>query len=214
MVDQQFGWNEVAAAYAERFGRELDAKPFDRKILDWFVERAGPIGPICDLGCGPGQVAAYVRSLGSEACGIDLSREMVQHAAALNPAIAFQIGDMCDLAEIEDASFGGVASFYSIVNLTPTDHARAFAEIGRVLRPDGWLLVSFQVGDGVNHVEEFLGERVRLNFHFFPPEDVQSGPQPAGLEVVETIQRGPYPQPVEAQTDRAYIFATRPPGST
>lgn len=80
-VEDPFGWDEVAAAYASRFSRELEAKPFDRKLLEWFVERAGPVGPICDLGCGPGQVAAYVRSLGIATCGIDLSTEMVHHAA-------------------------------------------------------------------------------------------------------------------------------------
>lgn len=212
-MEDLFGWDEVAEAYAQRFGGELDAKPFDRKMLDWFVERSGPVGPICDLGCGPGQVAAYVHSLGFEACGIDLSPEMVHHAAALNPKVPFQTGDMCDLVHIEASSFGGVAAFYSIVNLPPGDHARAFTEIGRVLRPGGWLLVSFHVGDGVNRVEEFLGEHVRLDFHFSRLEDVASRLQAAGFQVVETIQRGPYPESVEAQTHRAYIFATRPPGS-
>lgn len=78
IVEDLYGWDEVAAAYADRFSRELDSKPFDRKILEWLVERAGSIGPICDLGCGPGQVAAYVRHLGYESRGIDLSSEMVQ----------------------------------------------------------------------------------------------------------------------------------------
>ncbi len=196
-------------AYADRFGRELDDKPFDRKILEWFVERAGPIGPICDLGCGPGQVAAYVHSLGCQACGIDLSSEMVHQASALNPDIPFEVGDMCDLSGVAAGAFGGVVSFYSIVNLRPADHAAAFAEMCRVLRPGGWLLVSFHVGEGVKRVEEFLGEQIRLDFHFSRPEDVQSRLDAAGLTAVETIQRGPYPDSVEAQTDRAYLFATR-----
>lgn len=208
-VNDLFGWDEVAAAYADRFNHELDAKPFDRKILDWFIERAGPVGPICDLGCGPGQVAAYVHSLGYQACGIDLSPAMVQHATRLNPDIAFEVGDMCDLADVATGAFGGIASFYSIVNLPASDHARAFNEIHRVLRPGGWLLLSFHIGEGVNHVEEFLGEQVRLDFHFFRPEDVQGQLEAAGLQVIETMQRRPYPESVEAQTDRAYIFATR-----
>ena len=154
MVDQQFGWDEVAEAYTERFGRELDAKPFDRRILDWLLQRAGPIGPISDLGSGPGQVAACVHSLGAETSGIDLSAEMVQQAATLNPEISFHTGDMSDLAGIEANTFGGIAAFYSIVNLTPADRARAFPEIGHVLRPGGWLLLSFHIGDEINHVEK------------------------------------------------------------
>ncbi len=207
-VDDLFGWDEVAEAYADRFSRELDTKPFDRKILDWFAERAGPIGPVCDLGCGPGQVAAYIHHLGHQTCGIDLSPEMVRHAAASNPDIAFQVGDMRDLADIDAGAFGGVASFYSIVNLPAADHPQTFVEMRRILCPGGWLLVSFHVGEGTNRVEDFLGQRVRLDFYFFRPEDVQSQLQDAGFEVVETIQREPYPDSVEAQTNRAYIFAT------
>lgn len=209
-MEDLFGWDEVAAAYADQFSNELEAKPFDRKLLERFVERAGPIGPICDLGCGPGQVAAYCASLGADACGIDLSPEMILQAAALHPATAFEVGDMCDLSGVDDGAFGGIASFYSIVNLLPVDHARAFSEMHRVLRPGGWVLVSFHIGDEVRRVEEFLDQRVRLDFHFFRPDDVRAQLQSAGLDVIETIQRGPYPESVEAQTDRAYIFATKP----
>jgi hypothetical protein len=80
MVEDLFGWDEVAAAYAGRFSDELDAKPFDRKLLDWLVERADPIGPICDLGCGPGQVdPAGLATAGVDVCG-DLARAASQVA--------------------------------------------------------------------------------------------------------------------------------------
>ena len=203
-----FGWDEVAAAYADRFGRELDFKPFDRKVIEWLAERAGPIGPICDLGCGPGQVAVLLHSLGYDTCGIDLSLEMVRHAQAISPDIEFEVGDMCDLSRVATGSFGGVAAFYSIVNIAPAELPQAFAEMHRVLEPGGWILVSFHIGDEVRHVKEFLGENVRLDFYFFQPAHVQSLLRDAGFEVAEVIQRGPYAESVEAQTDRAYIFAT------
>ncbi|WP_058998870.1 hypothetical protein [Leptolyngbya sp. NIES-2104] len=44
----------MAEAYAKRFYAELDRKPFDRKMLDWFIEKVDSIGEICDLGCGSG----------------------------------------------------------------------------------------------------------------------------------------------------------------
>jgi uncharacterized damage-inducible protein DinB len=70
-------YNAVADAYADRFFDELKHKPFDRKMLDWLIQRVATAGMICDLGCGPGQVARYLHSQGAEACGIDLSPEMV-----------------------------------------------------------------------------------------------------------------------------------------
>ncbi len=212
MDDDLFGWDEVAEAYSKRFGSELDTKPFDRKILDRFAERAAPVGPICDLGCGPGQVAAYIDDLGYSASGIDLSSEMVHQATESHPDIDFQVGDMLNLSNVDSGTFGGVASYYSIVNLPPADHPQAFTEMRRILRPGGWLLISFHVGDETRHVEEFLGQRVRLAFHFFDPEDIQAQLQVVGFEVVEVIQRRPYSDSVEAPTDRAYIFAGRPEG--
>jgi SAM-dependent methyltransferase len=57
-------YDRVAAEYAARIYGELAHKPFDRAILDRFAELAAPLGPICDLGCGPGQVARYLHDRG------------------------------------------------------------------------------------------------------------------------------------------------------
>lgn len=34
-------YDRVAAAYVQRYQRELDYKPFDRKMLELFVEKVG-----------------------------------------------------------------------------------------------------------------------------------------------------------------------------
>ena len=206
-MDVQSGYDAVAAAYADRFRDELVDKPFDRRMLDWLVERAGGIGPICDLGCGPGQVAAYLRTQGCVVCGVDLSAEMVRHASRVNSDIPFEQGDMRDLVEIADATYGGIAAFYSIVNLPPVDHPQVFTELGRVLQPGGWLLLAFHVGEEVRHVDEFLGATVSLDFHFFTPRDVRDDLDAAGFAVTDVVEREPYDESVEVQTKRAYIFA-------
>ena len=48
-------YDRVAGEYATRIFDELAGKPFDRAILDRLAELALPIGPVCDLGCGPGR---------------------------------------------------------------------------------------------------------------------------------------------------------------
>ena len=206
-MDVQSGYDAVASAYADRFRDELGDKPFDTRMLDWLAERAGGVGPICDMGCGPGQVAAYLRAGGCDVCGVDLSGAMVRHASRLNPGIPFEQGDMRDLVDIADATYGGIAAFYSIVNLPRTDHMQVFTELRRVLRLGGWLLLTFHVGDEVRHVDEFLGATVSLDFHFFTPRDVRDGLNSAGFDVVDVIEREPDAESVEAQTKRAYIFA-------
>ncbi len=105
-------YDRVAAAYVQRFQHELDHKPFDRKILELLVEKVGTKVPICDMGCGPGHIAAYVHQLGAAACGIDLSAQMVAEAQRLHPDIPFQQGDMLGLKAVEKEAFGGIAAFY------------------------------------------------------------------------------------------------------
>jgi len=58
--DLQSSYDRVAENYAEQFRDELDKKPFDRKMLDWLAEKVGGLGVICDMGCGPGQIARYL----------------------------------------------------------------------------------------------------------------------------------------------------------
>ncbi len=55
-------YDRVARAYAEKFGDELSYKPFDCALLDQFANRVAERGSVCDLGCGPGQVVASLRS--------------------------------------------------------------------------------------------------------------------------------------------------------
>src|SRR5829696_5651573 len=116
-TDAQDGYDRVAADYAAEFADEMESKPFDRKMLDWLAEKVGGLGAVCDMGCGPGQVARYLHGRGVEACGVDLSAEMVRHARRLNPDIPFQQGDMLALADVADETYGGVAAFYSLIHV-------------------------------------------------------------------------------------------------
>src|ERR1035438_1683327 len=76
--DLEASYDLVAEEYARQFHNELEHKPFDRKMLDWLIEKVDCLGPICDLGCGPGQIVRYLHGRGAAACGIDLSTEMVR----------------------------------------------------------------------------------------------------------------------------------------
>lgn len=203
-------YDRVAEDYASRFRDELDGKPFDRKMLEWLVEKVGALGVICDMGCGPGQVASYLHSLGAKVCGVDLSPEMVRQARTLNPDIPFRQGDMFALAGTADDSYGGIAAFYAIVNLPRTSVVGALRELRRVLCPNGVLLLAFHIGQGIKHVDELLGREVSLDFFFFETEEVKGYLRAAGFELEEAIERDPYSEEVEYQSRRSYIFARKP----
>jgi SAM-dependent methyltransferase len=206
--DLQSSYDRVAEDYAEHFHDEMEKKPFDRKMLDWLAEKVGALGIICDMGCGPGQVARYLHDHGVKACGVDLSTAMVERARALHPEISFQQGDMLALAEVADNSYGGMAAFYSIIHIHRPSLIQALLELKRVLRPDGVLLLTFHIGQEIIHRDEWWGKEVSMDFIFFETEEMKDYLRLAGFELEEVIERDPYTE-VEYPSRRAYIFARK-----
>lgn len=206
----QRAYDDAARAYADHLFGELAHKPFDRAMLDRIAEHVGDAGTICDMGCGPGQIARYLKDRGAQTVGIDLSAGMIDNARRLNPDIEFVRGDMRALDAVADFAFTGIVAAYAIVNIARDELPLVLREFRRILRPDGALLLSFHVGDEIRHVTDLHGTPVELDFFFYSPALIQGLLADTGFTVDDTLEREPYPD-VEAQTRRCYIFA-RPNG--
>jgi ubiquinone/menaquinone biosynthesis C-methylase UbiE len=205
----QASYDCVAKEYSRRCFHEFDHKPFDREILDRFAERVRGRGPVCDMGCGPGEAACYLRARGVEnVLGIDISPGMVEQTRKLNPGVTFHQGDMLDL-EAEDNSWGGIAAFYSIIHIPRVQVVDALQEMKRVLKPAGLLLLTFHIGQETLHVDEWWGNEVSVDFYYFEIDEMKGYLESAGFEIEEVIERDPY-KDAEAQTRRAYVLARKP----
>src|SRR5512138_1825042 len=101
-------YDQVAREYAEKYKDEMDDKPFDRDCLDRLAHEVADLGPICDMGCGPGQIARYLHQQDIATLGVDLSPRMVEEAQRLNPEVHFHQGDMLALSDA-DNFWGGIA---------------------------------------------------------------------------------------------------------
>jgi SAM-dependent methyltransferase len=200
-------YDAVSREYADRFAGELAHKPLDRELLGRFAAEVSGRGEVCDLGCGPGQTTAYLHGRGVRVCGLDISLELLSEAGRRHPGVTFEAGDMLALPRA-DGTVAGVVAFYAIVHFSPAQFRRAVAEIYRVLRPGGRLLLAFHIGEGSVHVEGFLGRPVALDFAFFCPAVVADELAGAGFVGVEVIERDPYPD-VEHPSRRAYVFADK-----
>jgi SAM-dependent methyltransferase len=208
-ADTARSYDRIADEYTRRIYRELDGKPADRAILDRFAERLQSRGIVCDLGCGPGHVARYLADRGLAMIGVDLSPGMVARAAALNPDIPFYTGDMLALDQ-PDTAWAGIAAFYSIIHIPPSEVVNALREMRRVLKPNGLLLLAFHLGEGeALHVEEMWAQPVVLDFWFYGAAEMAGYLEQAGFIVEEITEREPYAPEVEHQSRRAYIFARR-----
>ncbi len=123
--------------------------------------------------------------------------------------IEFREGNILAL-ELEDGSLAGIIAFYAIVNIPPQSLPIAFAEMHRVLKPGGLLLLSFHIGEEVIRPEELWGNRVSMEFYKLQPERIQRLLTHAAFVIEDIVERDPYAPDVEFQSRRAYVFARKP----
>lgn len=193
------GYAPIARGYADALSDELAGKPLDRAFLDAFAERCQ--GPILEVGCGPGQVAAYLASRGADVAGLDLSPEMIAEARRLHPKLSFEIGDMFALPH---RGLAGIVAFYAIVHTATPE----FASFRDALAPGGLCAIAFHVGSEIAHVDELFGAKTSLDFHFHQPDAVIAALARAGLRVEARLDRAPYPG-AEHPSQRCYLLAAR-----
>jgi ubiquinone/menaquinone biosynthesis C-methylase UbiE len=220
MTDQTgASYDRVAARYAENVGDEMDHRPLERGLLDSFASLLGPGARVADVGCGPGHVTAILARHGLAAYGIDLSAGMIAVAASRYPDLEFQVASMLEL-EVADGRLDGALTWYSVIHLSDEDRPRAYAELARVVRPDGWLLVGFHVsgqsavgprGSGeVARVTTWWDQPVDLSFHFLDPSVEIASLEAAGWRLIARLDREPM-YDAEPQTHRCYLLLQRRP---
>jgi SAM-dependent methyltransferase len=111
-----------------------------------------------DAGCGTGFQTAILLALGYRTVGIDLSGGLLAVARRRHPAASFVRGDLQALPW-PDATFDVAVSVGSTLSFV--EHpARAFREIGRVLRPGGRVLLEVEHRYSLDLVWQLLSSAV------------------------------------------------------
>lgn len=203
----QAAYEACAAAYSEALLDELIGKPFDIWLLERIADDAD--GPIMDLGCGPGQIAAFLADTGADVHGLDASPAMIDQARGNFPDLDFTVGRFHQLLRPQNAAaWGAIVAWYAFVHLAPSEWTPLLGSLAQTLRPGGTLAVAVHVGGEVRHVEELFGVPVDVDFVLPDPEQVLASAAAAGLKVDEWYLRSPNAE--EAQTRRLYLLARRP----
>lgn len=205
-------YDTIAEVYTARVRDELAARPLERAMLGGFAElvTAAGLGPVADLGCGPGRVTAHLDGLGVDAFGIDLSPRMISQARAAYPTLRFETGTMLAL-DLADGHLGGIVAWYSIIHVPDEDLPATFAEFHRVLAPGGYLLLAFQTGEQVLHRTMLGGHAVDLDFHRRRPEDVADLLARHGLVMHARLIREPDDVGgIAEETAQAFLLAHKP----
>ncbi len=211
MDDRRRSYDAVADRYAAEFGSELDRKPLDRSLLGVIAELAG-YGPVADVGCGPGHVAAYLSGLGVTTVGVDISSRMCL-SANRQRGIPSAAGDMTALP-LASSSMEAIICFYAVIHLGTAERDAAYSEFARVVRPGGHVLVAFHVSDDESTAgaararTEWWGHDVALTFRFLDPAEELAAMARAGLGPAARLDRGPYIG-AEHPSQRSYLLARR-----
>ncbi|MET8863943.1 class I SAM-dependent methyltransferase [Nonomuraea sp. NPDC004580] len=142
-------YDAVADLYTDLVRDSLDGLPLDRAIVAAFagLVRADGPRPVVEAGCGPGHMTAYLRDLGLDASGVDLSPAFIEIARRDHPGLRFELGSMGAL-DVQDGSLGGLLSWYSIIHTPPQELPPYLTEFRRVLAPGGHLLIGFFESEG------------------------------------------------------------------
>lgn len=96
---------------------------------------------VLDVACGVGYGAKMLLEAGASSVhGVDILPELIEHARASygGERLSFSSGDLCTLTDL--GPFDVVTCFETIEHVA--DHHRALANIHRVLKPGGVLLIS------------------------------------------------------------------------
>ena len=102
------------------------------------LARVGPGSRALDVATGTGDLAVALRAAGAEVVGCDFSEEMLARARRKEPAARFEWADALALP-YEDDSFDAATVGFGARNFA--DLGRGLAEMARVVRPGGRLVV-------------------------------------------------------------------------
>ncbi|GAA1772012.1 class I SAM-dependent methyltransferase [Nocardioides hankookensis] len=143
MTSRDTDYDDFASAYSAANESNLFNAYYERPAM---LDLAGDVSGrrILDAGCGSGPLSAALRAGGAVVTGFDASAAMIELARERLGADAdLHVADLAEPLPFADAEFDDVVA--SLVLHYLEDWSSALAELRRVLRPGGRLLVS------VNH---------------------------------------------------------------
>lgn len=93
-----------------------------------------------DFGCGAGRSTRFLRKLGFDAAGVDVSEEMIQKARLIDPH-----GDYClitdgDFTGFEQCAYDLVLSAFTFDNVPTTDKVRLLTGLRHLLKSGGTMV--------------------------------------------------------------------------
>ena len=146
---------------AEQYGMEFGTYIEDLDVYEELEKYLDENAKILDLGAGTGRTYSYFNKKGYEYIGLDFSKEMRDYAYQLHGEFPYIVDDMVNIKKyFGNNSLDAVFAVYSMFHLPTDDFKQVLSDIYDVLKVNGVLLFSYQVGNGEAMVDEpYLNEK-------------------------------------------------------
>ncbi len=94
-----------------------------------------------DFGCGAGRSTRFLRKLGFDAIGVDISEDMIKKAREIDPQGEYRLIDDRGLSQFRNNAFDLALSAFTFDNVpTMEKKIKLFEEIGDLLKSDGMIV--------------------------------------------------------------------------
>lgn len=137
-------WDHFSVGESE----DYFSKVLGGEVLSIALSHVKKIDPILDYGCGPGYLLDHCIKLGIPCAGADFSPESIQLVKnKFSSSDLFKGGYVIDgipISEIKENSFGSVFFLETIEHLRIEERDKVIAEICRILRPGGHVIITTQ----------------------------------------------------------------------
>jgi ubiquinone/menaquinone biosynthesis C-methylase UbiE len=180
-----------------------------------------------DFGCGTGRSTRFLRQLGFQATGVDVSEDMLRMARATDPSGDYRLVPDDNFDELEARTFDLVLSAFTFDNIPGRIKFKILSDLGRLLKPKGTIVsivsspeiythewASFTTKDFPQNAKARSGDLVRIivTDHqdrrpvediFWTDESYQALYEAAGLQTVQVckpLAKGDEPHPWVSET--------------
>ena len=124
--------------WSETYDRPLRLFPLEEPTMHRLLDPL-PVSTVLDAACGTGRHSGYLAARGHRIIGVDRSAAMLARARAKLPQSDFREGDL-EALPLASASVDVAVCALALVHLAEPD--RAVAELARVVRPGGRVIIS------------------------------------------------------------------------
>jgi SAM-dependent methyltransferase len=130
--------------HAYRLGGATTVRRFDAYLRHRFERPLASFDAVLDWGCGAGRLTRYLHQAGVAVTGVDIDADNVAGCSRMLPGGHFLTVGLWPPTALPDASFDLVIGLSVVTHLTQAAQHAWLAELRRITRPGGIVLLSVQ----------------------------------------------------------------------